>query len=235
MNKDYIISFNEFDYSINENNLDEGFQDILMNGLGMLGNGFVKTIKQKAIAYVMTYLKIKEKSPVSKLIQEIFDEIDIKDYYGIVTGKHTNWDFFIPKIAKGFVEFLQRSGFDEVAESIGIESDGYLYSVIRNIITDKIADRKNFTKDIETFLHGIFKDSSPSKGINIDSIINSMGSSERRETLSGMEKISKKAGYGKVSNVDGQKEESSAVSSYIKDLLKGGGKNFVKALRESKN
>lgn len=235
MNKDYIISFNEFDYSNNENNLDEGFQDILASGLSMLGGGFVRTIKQKAIAYVLSYLKIKEKSPVSKLVQEIFEEISVKDYYGIVTGQHINWDFFIPKIANGFVEFLQRSGFDEIAESIGIESDGYLYNIIRESISDKISKRKDFTADIEKFLHGIFKDSSPSKAINIDSIINSMGSSERRETLKGMNKISKKTGLKSVKVKDGQKEEASAVSGYIKNLLKDGGGSFVKALTESKN
>jgi len=230
MNNEYITPFNSFESPSEVSKIDEGFADSLLTGLKMLGNGFGNAIKQKVASWILERFGIRELSPLSKLIQEIFEAIDIDEYYGIVSGKHNNWDFFIPKISEGLVEFLQVSGFDEIAESVGIEADGFLYKTLRESLSDRLAKRKDLDSDIQDFLRNIFKDKSPAETFKVDDIIDTMGSSERRETIKGLDKVAVKTGAEKVKPGGGEKKEASAVSGYIKDLLKDGGESFAKAL-----
>lgn len=226
MKNDYIITLADFKLPevVSENadapEVNEGISDIFSKGFSMLGDGLENTIKQKAIAYVLEFLKIKEKSPVSKLVQEIFEEIEFKDYYGIVSGQHTNWDYFIPKIADGFIEFLERSGFDEVAESLGIESDGWLYNILRESISDRISKRANFKKDIENFLKKIFKGNSPAKAFNAKDIVNSMSTSDKKGVINDIKKGTSNA-----------IKDSDGIIDFLSDLISGGGEKLAGALK----
>lgn len=213
-----IIKYSDFqpDIEIEESPvINEGVEDYIIKGLGLLGDGFGNMVKQKVIAYLLEFLKIKEKSPISKLFQEIFEEIDVDEYYGIISGKYSNWDFFIPKIADGLIGFLQRSGFDEIAESLGIESDGYLYSTIREAIEESLSKKQNLKKSIESFLKKMLKGKNPGESVDLKGLAKDMDSSNNGKKL--IDKINKKViphtGLGN----GGNKEKS--VMGYIEDLL----------------
>ena len=143
-----------------------------------------------------------------------------------------NWDYFIPKIAEGIVEFLvARSGFDEIAESLGIESDGYLYSILRETLTEKLLKSKNFEKEIEDFLRDLFKKSpSPIKSVGVKSIVDDMDASSKTGALSGLKKAAKKLGLDKEDIPNTGKGADDFIGSYLKKLIGSSQNKFAKAI-----
>lgn len=220
MDKNSIVTFSE--YLDGDENIDEGIIDSLTGILGSLGGGLVRTAKQKIIAYLLSYLKVKEKSPISKLIQEIFEEIPISYYYGFITGDSKSWREFTPKIASGFVEFIQRTGLDEIAESIGIESDGYLYNIIRESFSDKLSKKENFTKEVEDFLNSIFTGKmTASDGIDVDKVVKSMSSEQKKSILKNIDNKNFKTE---------NRSDNRTITEYLDSLLKDKTNSFAKSL-----
>jgi len=209
--KKHIKSIDSFP-SVNE---EFGFLDVLSKGVEFIGTGISNTIKQKITAYLLEYLGIREESPLSVILQEVVEEIEISEYYGIISGKNVSMDFFIPKFAEALVEFLQRTGFDGIAESIGIEKTGWLYSVARESISEKLSESENLKKDIEVLLNSVFN-SSKGSGRKLEDFINPQKISKGldasdRESL--INKIEGKPG--------GSKNKKGTATDYLAGLLSG--------------
>jgi hypothetical protein len=81
--KKHIKSIDSFP-SVNE---EFGFLDVLSKGVEFIGTGISNTIKQKITAYLLEYLGIREESPLSVMLQEVVEEIEISEYYGIISEK----------------------------------------------------------------------------------------------------------------------------------------------------
>lgn len=95
------------------------------------GEGLKKTIKQKIAASLMERLGVEENSTLSVLIQEVVDQIPVKDYPDLFTGEKANVEYLAPLMSKTIQEFIQRKGIDTLAQQLGIKVNGWLYSTLR--------------------------------------------------------------------------------------------------------
>jgi hypothetical protein len=128
------------DFSLS--NIGNSIMGLVGKALPVLGGGFVKTIKQKITAIILEKVGIKEKSTLSVLVQEFVDQIPPADLPGILTGEKANAEYLAPKMAAFLQEFIQRKGLDSLAEQMGIETTGWLYSTIRESIQGEIGKEK---------------------------------------------------------------------------------------------
>ena len=99
--------------------------------LGFAGEGLRKTIKQKVAASLMEKIGVEENSTLSVLIQEVVDQIPVKDYPALFTGEKANVEYLAPLMSKTIQEFIQRKGIDTLAQQMGIKVNGWLYSTLR--------------------------------------------------------------------------------------------------------
>jgi hypothetical protein len=128
------------DFSLS--NIGNSLMGLVGKVIPVLGGGFVKTIKQKITAIILEKVGIKEKSTLSVLVQEFVDQIPPSDLPGILTGEKANAEYLAPKMAAFLQEFIQRKGLDSLAEQMGIETTGWLYSTIRESIQGEIGKEK---------------------------------------------------------------------------------------------
>lgn len=212
----YIKSRDSFSSGPINNDTNEAFSftDILSKGLEFLGSGISNTIKQKITAYLLEYLGIKEESPLSVVVQEVVEEIDISEYAGIISGKNANMDFFIPKFSEALVEFLQRTGFDGIAESLGMDKKGYLYNITRESISEKLSKSEDLKKDIEKFLKSVFDSKSSGRKledfINPEKISKDLNPSDRENLIDKIE-----------GNIEGSDKKGGTATDYLSGLLSG--------------
>jgi len=123
----------DFD-SFSDNNVNESWEDFgnfFTNIFGFAGEGLRKTIKQKVAAKLMEQIGVKENSNMSAIVQEVIDQIPISDYPKLLSGENANVEYLAPVLAKSLQEFIQRKGLDSLAEQMGIEPTGWLYSTLR--------------------------------------------------------------------------------------------------------
>lgn len=189
-----FIDFRKESRRVNENYLNEGFFDVLGSGLNFLVPGIINTIKQKVIAFILERFGIIEKSPLSKVVQEVVDEIDSSEYMGILTGKNLNSEFLIPKFSSAAVDFLQRTGFDGIAESVGIETGGFLYNSIRESIEERLSNTGDLKKDIEKFLGSLLKNNEEDLFSALDptKIVSDLPKSDRKRAMDKLTSAGKK-------------------------------------------
>jgi hypothetical protein len=134
-----IVKLNEFE-EVNEN-LTMG--EILFGKvLPFLGEGFIKTLKQKIAAILMEKIGILENSKFSIIIQELVDSIPVKDLPGLITGEKANAEYLAPKLAQACQEYIQRKGLDSLFEPFGIDPNGWLASTIREGIQSEIGQER---------------------------------------------------------------------------------------------
>lgn len=134
-----IVKLNEFE-EVNEN-LTMG--EILFGKvLPFLGEGFIKTLKQKIAAILMEKIGILEDSKFSIIIQELVDSIPAKDLPGLITGEKANAEYLAPKLAQACQEYIQRKGLDSLFEPFGINPNGWLASTIREGIQSEIGQER---------------------------------------------------------------------------------------------
>jgi hypothetical protein len=100
--------------------------------MGIAGTGFQKTIKEKIAAVILDKIGIMEDTILSQIVQEVVDAIPFKDYPAILTGEKANVEYLAPYMAQAITEFFERRGLDPIAQQIGIDPKGWLYSTIRN-------------------------------------------------------------------------------------------------------
>ena len=90
------------------------------------------------------------------MVQEFVATIPFSDIPGIITGEKANAEYFVPKLAEFIPRFFQRKGIDTIASSLGINSTGWLYSTLRNMLETDLG-KQNLNK----FLNSLF---------NVDSV-----------------------------------------------------------------
>ena len=97
------------------------------------------------------------------MVQEFVATIPFSDIPGIITGEKANPEYFVPKLAEFIPRFFQRKGIDTIASSLGINSTGWLYSTLRNMLETDLG-KQNLNK----FLNSLFNvDSGHSMGSSI--------------------------------------------------------------------
>lgn len=106
--------------------------------LPFMGEGFMKTLKQKIAAILMEKIGILEDSKFSIIIQELVDSIPVKDIPGLMTGEKANAEYLAPKLAQAVQEYIQRKGLDSLFEPFGIDPNGWMASTIREGLQSEI-------------------------------------------------------------------------------------------------
>ena len=127
------------DFSLNE---DFSLSGLLSSVLPSLGQGFIKTLKQKIVGSLLDKFGILEDSTLSVLVQEFVDTIPVADIPKIITGDNVNVEYFAPKLAEFVQDTVQRKGLDTIAKGIGIDPTGWIYSTIRNTIQGQMGKEK---------------------------------------------------------------------------------------------
>lgn len=157
-NQKYIQDLNSFGSEpTNEASLVDFFSGVV----DIAGDAVQRQLKQKVTAFLLSKLGILEKSKLSRVVQEVVEEIPISDYYQIISGEKGS-DYWAPKLAKAFQGFILGEGFNNMAESWGIDSGGFLYGTIREAIEELFSD-PNYQRDFSNFLIGMI---SPELGIS---------------------------------------------------------------------
>lgn len=113
-------------------NEDFSWGGLISGAFNFASTGLRKTVKEKIAAIILEQIGIKQDSLFSGIVQEAVDAIPIKDYPALITGEKANIEYLAPKMAQAISEFFERKGFDPIAEQMGIDSKGWLYSTIRN-------------------------------------------------------------------------------------------------------
>ena len=106
--------------------------NLLSGALDFAGEGLRRTIKEKIAASIMEIVGVEENSLLSGLVQEVVEEIPVKDYPSILAGDKANVEYLAPHIVVAIEKFIERKGFDPIAEKIGIDPRGWLYKTIIN-------------------------------------------------------------------------------------------------------
>jgi len=139
----------------NYSKLDESMFDSLSGLFSSTANAFGGAIKGKIASILMEKLGIKEDSVFSKSIQEFVKSIPIDDMWDMVKMDPEVWNskYLAPKLAEATQKFITREGFDTLAEKVGIDQNGMIYSTIREMAQDKIG-LENLTKFYISLLGG---------------------------------------------------------------------------------
>jgi hypothetical protein len=134
-----IVKLDEF----NHMNEDLSMGEILFGKvLPFMGEGFIKTLKQKIAATLMEKIGILEDSKFSIIIQELVDSIPVKDIPGLITGEKANAEYLAPKLAQACQEYIQRKGLDSLFEPFGIDPNGWLASTVREGLQSELGQEK---------------------------------------------------------------------------------------------
>jgi hypothetical protein len=154
----------------NYSKLDESMFDSLSGMFKSTADAFGGAIKQKLAAVMMRKIGIKEDSVFSGLIQEFVDAIPVMDIWDMVKMDPEVWNskYLAPKLAEATQEFIERKGFDTLAEKLGIDSNGLIYSTIRELAHDKVAGKKTLTDFYTSLLGGVNMGKSMMKSIVAD-------------------------------------------------------------------
>jgi hypothetical protein len=131
-------------FSYNREAIDEDFNvlDLLGKAFSTLGEGVIKTIKQKFLAYILEKFGIKEESIMSTMLQQAFDSIPLADWPSIISGDDINLEYFAPVLAASIQGTIERKGFDGIATSIGIEPRGLIYTTLVNSLVGELGKKK---------------------------------------------------------------------------------------------
>jgi hypothetical protein len=134
-----IVKLDEFEHINEELSMSE-----LLFGkvLPFMGEGFIKTLKQKIAAILMEKIGILEDSKFSIIIQELVDSIPVKDVPGLITGEKANAEYLAPKLAQACQEYIQRKGLDSLFEPFGVDPNGWLASTIREGLQSELGQEK---------------------------------------------------------------------------------------------
>jgi len=146
-NQKYIQDLNSFDI---ENTNEASLVDFFSGVVDIAGDAIQRQLKQKVVAFLLKKLGILEKSKLSRVVQEVVEEIELADYYGIIAGEK-GADYWAPKLAKAFQGFILSEGFNNLAESWGIDSTGFLYGTIKEALEEFFSD-PNYQKEFSSFL-----------------------------------------------------------------------------------
>jgi hypothetical protein len=209
-----IKTFSEFKSS-NTSEVNEGVLDYLGNLVSSAGTGISDVIKGKAAAYLMKFFGISEKSILSKLVQNFVEQIPVMDLFGILFQGKANSAYLAPKAADATIEFLTEKGLDGIATDLEIETDGWIYRTISEMLSNE-ARRKDFRQMLESFYLSAFNGF---EAIGTEDFAKSLTPSEQKQFATGIEGMAKKSG----NDLDIQpKETSNVINNFLSGLLGNG-------------
>jgi hypothetical protein len=195
-----IKTFSEFK-SENKHNVNEGVFDYLGNLVSSAGTGISDVIKGKAASYLMEFFGIGEKSILSKLVQNFVEQIPVMDLFGILFQGKANSAYLAPKAADATIEFLTEKGLDGIATDLKIETDGWIYRTISEMLSNE-ARRKDFRQMLDA-----------------EEFSKTLTPTEQRQFTAGLEGMAKKSG----NDLEVPSGESkNVISDFLSGLLGNG-------------
>ncbi len=209
-----IKTFSEFK-SKTHSNVNEGIFDYVGNLISSAGTGISDVIKGKAASYLMEFFGIGEKSILSKLVQNFVEQIPVMDLFSILFQGKANAAYLAPKAADATIEFLTEKGLDGIATDLKIETDGWIYRTISEMLSNE-ARRKDFRQTLENFYLSAFNGFTP---IGTDEFTKSLSPSEQSEFTSSLKGMAKKS--GKDIDIPSQ-EKPNIINSFLSSLMGGG-------------
>lgn len=209
-----IKTFSEFK-SENNLNVNEGIFDYVGNLISSAGSGLSDVIKGKAVAYLMNFFGIGEQSILSKLVQNFVEQIPVMDIFSILFQGKANSAYLAPKAADATIEFLTEKGLDGIAKDLKIETDGWIYRTVSEMLSNEVR-RKDFRQMLENFYLSAFNGFEP---IGTEEFTKSLTPSEQSKFSSSIENMAKKS--GKEINVTA-KEKPNMIDNFISSLMGGG-------------
>lgn len=183
------------------------FSDVLDFG----GEGLRKTVKEKAAAFILEKIGISEDSVLSGLVQQLVDAIPFADYPQIISGEKANVDYLAPKLVQALDEFIQKKGFDQIAEKLGIENKGMLYNIIINGIQSP--EGKERLKSILVQAFG----GKDAKGSVFKDAISGLPKSDKDKISDGVKK-KLSVMYGKKYKEDEKLQANNPISDFFKSF-----------------
>jgi len=152
-----IQSFDEFTGQKIEEANDSFFSFDFLGNLFTKGfDAFTDVLKNKATAYILKYLGIGENTILSQIVQQMVEQFEVKDYWGILFNGKADAMYLAPKAAKATQEFLISEGLDGIAEKLGVtDKNGYLFKTISEYIQNQTSTG-DFQKTLENFYLGLF-------------------------------------------------------------------------------
>lgn len=145
-----IKSYDSFD------RMDESIFDFSLSGaVKSITSAFGGAIKEKLVGVILSKIGLKEDSVLSEIVQELVDAIPTSDLYNLFTQDPKVWNsnYFAPKLAEATKEFIEREGFDTLAEKLGVDPKGMLYKTIKELAHDATGE-KTLTNFYGTLLGG---------------------------------------------------------------------------------
>lgn len=136
--------------------VDESILDFdLGSALSSITNAFGGAIKEKIVAVILSKIGLKEDSVLSEIVQELVENFPTADLYKLFTQDPKVWNsnYFAPQLAKATKEFIERKGFDTLAEKLGVDPKGMLYRTIKELAHEETG-MDNLTKFYGTLLGG---------------------------------------------------------------------------------
>lgn len=209
-----IQTFSEFRAS-NNNSVNEGIFDTIGNLISSAGTGISDVIKGKAAAYLMDFFGIGEQSILSKLVQNFVEQIPVMDIFSILFQGKANSAYLAPKAADATIEFLTEKGLDGIAKDLKIETDGWIYRTISEMLSNE-ARRKDFRQMLEDFYLSAFNGFQP---IGTEEFTDSLSPSEKNKFSASLQNMAKDA--GKDIDVSTQ-EKPNLINSFLSGLMGGG-------------
>lgn len=155
-----VKNFDSFHLNENENDKFELNEDFSFGSLfSSIGNffagGLAPMVKRKLAEYLMSKIGILPDSTGSYIVQNVVKLIPVKDYPGIFTGSKLNAEYLTPLFAEATAQMLADKGIDTVlspiAEKLGIDPKGWLFTWIKESILQAQSNRVQFVKSIENF------------------------------------------------------------------------------------
>ena len=209
-----IKTFSEYK-SENKHNVNEGVFDYLGNLVSSAGTGISDVIKGKAASYLMEFFGIGEKSILSKLVQNFVEQIPVMDLFGILFQGKANSAYLAPKAADATIEFLTEKGLDGIATDLKIETDGWIYRTISEMLSNE-ARRKDFRQMLEDFYLSAFNGFAP---LDAEEFSKTLTPTEQRQFTAGLEGMAKKSG----NDLEVPSGESkNVISDFLSGLLGNG-------------
>jgi hypothetical protein len=202
--KKYIQDLNSFGI---ENTSEASLVDFFSGVVDIAGDAIQRQLKQKVVAFLLKKLGILEKSKLSRVVQEVVEEIELADYYGIIAGEK-GADYWAPKLAKAFQGFILSEGFNNLAESWGIDSTGFLYGTVKEALEEFFSD-PDYQKEFSNFLMNLI-------GSEFGEETNSFRPSSQDSNI--RSKISSFVGNKSPNEKPTKKEAENLVSSFVKNF-----------------
>lgn len=155
-----IKSFSDFHNPPNDR-MNEGVMDFFGGLLSKAGGAVNDVIKGKITAYFLDFFGIKEGTFLSKVVQNVAEQIDWTEYKDLVFGQTIPVSKLAPKLSDATMESIIEIGLDPIAEKMGVDdTNGLIYKTIREMISNE-TKKKEFKDTLVLFWTWVLGGGSP--------------------------------------------------------------------------